>query len=101
MYSFVPLLDTNWQKWIKKPRRMKMAKVRGLLSDFYVIRCGEMLCKTPISEDNRQVICFNALQGRIGTHGDNIPTTLTLESDSDHIKAELQRYYRHYAKGTV
>ena len=98
MYSFVALLDTNWQKWIRKPRRMKMKKVRELLQDFYVIQLEDVLCKTPIGDTNRQIICFNSLQGRIGTYINNIPTTLTLESDSDHIKRELERFYNHYAR---
>ena len=98
MYSLIPLLETDWQKWIRKPRRMKMAKVRDLLKDFYVIRAGEMLCKTPIGDDDRQIILFNSLQGKIGTYKDNIPTRLTLDSHSDDIKRELERYYKHYAE---
>lgn len=98
MYSFVKLTDIEWQKWIKKPRLMKTSRLKEILQHFYVIRVGEALCKTPIGSPLRTIICYNAEHGKIGTHEDNIPTTLTLESDSDEIQSELERFYKHHAE---
>lgn len=93
MYHFTPLNSINAR--VTGKGDLTRAQVKEKLKPFHVICLDETFCRTPIE---RELVMFHSEQGKIGTQDFNIPTTLTLEAESDEIKKELEAFYTAFAR---